>query len=101
MLGTIYQCQPFFFFHTINTYENSDRNNDNVTNRENMMTKAGCEIVIDLITYKDSEVCHTMIESLQIYGGLRERYVKLNSTSDIIDVSFKTLPCHSFGRHCL
>ena len=57
--NTKYHCQPFFFFHTINAFEKSRLNSSSSssTTKYNQADVDADSIIIDLLAYKDSEVC--------------------------------------------
>ena len=56
--NTEYHCQPFFFFHTINAFEKSRLHSSSSSSTKcNQADVDADSITIDLLAYKDSEVC--------------------------------------------
>ena len=77
VLNTEYQCQPFFFFHTINTFEKSrwHSSTSSSTTNSNQADIDADSIVVDLLAYKDSEV-HNFSRKVLVFRILSS--VKIN-----------------------
>ena len=77
VLNTEYQCQPFFFFHTINTFEKSrwHSSTSSSTTNSNQADIDADSIVVDLLAYKDSEV-HNFAQKELVFRILSS--VKIN-----------------------
>ena len=98
VLNTEYQCQPFFFFHTINTFEKSrwHSSTSSSTTNSNQADIDADSIVVDLLAYKDSEVNYMTISRLQLYMLYKSIKLLLNYVNRYL-LYLKNVSCNLYS----